>query len=56
MVGLVINCVGFCYDYFLNASKTILIAKQTVVTSARTMFGDCDIKITAIKDIIIWEV
>ena len=47
MVGLIIFCRASLYGYFPNATKTILIVKETVLTDARTIFGDCDIQVTA---------
>ena len=41
-----LSSVGPRYDYFPNATKTILIVKETVLTDARTIFGDCDIQVT----------
>ena len=42
-----LSSVGSRYGYFPNATKTILIVKETVLTDARTIFGDCDIQVTA---------
>ena len=42
-----LSSVGPRYGYFPNATKTILIVKKTVLTDARTIFGDCDIQVTA---------
>ena len=35
-----LSSVGPRYGYFPNATKTILIVKETVLTDARTIFGD----------------
>ena len=50
-----LSSVGPRYGYFPNATKTILIVKESVLTDARTIFGDCDIRLL-LKDTVIWEV
>ena len=41
-----LSSVRPCYGYFPNVTKTILIVKETVLTDARTIIGDCGIQVT----------